>query len=51
VTRFRDGNPVEAYRESLFERLARFYQRYRLPIILVAVYMIMRLILLLWLRV
>jgi serine/threonine protein kinase len=51
VTRFRDGNPVEAYRESLPERLARVYQRYRLPIILVAVYMIMRTILLLWLRV
>jgi serine/threonine protein kinase len=51
VERFRDGDPVQAYRESLIERLARVYARYRIPIILVAVYMVVRVILLLWLRV
>ena len=51
VTRFRDGEPVDAYRENMFERLARIYRRYRVPIILVLVYMVVRVILLLWLRV
>ena len=51
VARFRDGEPVDAYRENMFERLARIYRRYRVPIILVLVYMVVRVILLLWLRV
>ena len=51
VTRYRDGERVDAYRETAFERLARFYRRYRLPIVLVVVYMVVRVILLLWLRV
>jgi serine/threonine protein kinase len=51
VERFRNGEPVEAYRENLFERLARIYGRYRVPIILVLVYMVVRVILLLWLRI
>jgi eukaryotic-like serine/threonine-protein kinase len=51
ITRFRDGGPVTAYQETVFERLGRFYRRYRVPIILVVVYMIVRVILLLWLRV
>jgi serine/threonine protein kinase len=51
VERFRDGEPVEAYRENVFERLVRIYNRYRVPIILVLVYMVVRVILLLWLRV
>jgi serine/threonine protein kinase len=51
VERFRDGEPVDAYRENLFERLARIYARYRLPIILVLVYMVVRVVMLLWLRV
>lgn len=50
VMRFRDGEPVDAYRESLSERLARIYQRHRLPIVLVLVYMIVRVFLLLWFR-
>ncbi len=48
ISRFRDGDPVEAYRESPLERLGRVYQRYRVPILLVVAYMIMRMILLLW---
>jgi serine/threonine-protein kinase len=51
VTRFRDGERVEAYRETVLERAARFYRRYRVPIVLVLVYMVVRVILLLWLRV
>jgi serine/threonine protein kinase len=51
VARFREGAPVDAYRENIFERLARIYRRYRVPIILVLVYMVVRVILLLWLRV
>ena len=51
VERFRDGEPVEAYREDVFERLARIYSRYRVPIILVLVYMVVRVVLLLWFRV
>jgi serine/threonine protein kinase len=50
VARFRDGAPVSAYRESIVERLARVYQRHKLPITLVLVYMILRVILLLWFR-
>jgi serine/threonine protein kinase len=51
VIRFRDGLPVEAYRETPVERAIRFYNRYRVPILLVLVYMIVRVVLLVWLRV
>jgi serine/threonine-protein kinase len=51
VARFRDGEPVTAYRETSIERLVRFYRRYRVPILLVAVYMLVRVALLLWFRV
>jgi serine/threonine protein kinase len=47
---FRAGESVGAYRESIFERLGRVYQRYRIPILLVVAYMVMRVILLLWSR-
>jgi serine/threonine protein kinase len=48
VLRFREGHPVKAYRESLPERLGRVYRRHRLPILLVAAYIVMRVLLLLW---
>jgi serine/threonine protein kinase len=48
VTRFLAGRAVEAHRERLADRLARFYRRYRLPILLVLTYLVAR-ILLLWL--
>jgi serine/threonine protein kinase len=51
VAAFRDGARVSAYRESVVERMARFYRRYRVPIILVLVYMLVRVVLLVWLRV
>lgn len=50
IVRYRDGVPVSAYREPLQERLARVYQRHKLPVMLVLVYMIVRVILLLWFR-
>jgi serine/threonine protein kinase len=50
VSRFREGAPVDAYRESPLERLARVYRRHRVPITLVLVYMVVRVILLLWFR-
>ena len=49
--RFRNGDPVEAYRESIVERMVRVYRRYEVPILLVVAYMIMRVLILLWLRV
>jgi eukaryotic-like serine/threonine-protein kinase len=48
VERFRDGAPVDAYKESLPERGARIYRRHRLPILLVTAYMVVRVILLMW---
>ncbi len=50
VSRFREGAPVAAYHESPLERLARVYRRHRVPITLVLVYMVVRVILLLWFR-
>ena len=46
LARFRNQNPVEAYRESAAERLVRLYRRYELPILLLLAYVVMRLILL-----
>ena len=47
VRRARDGEPVSAYRESLVERLWRLAHRYRVPLLLVLSYLLMRVILLL----
>ena len=51
LARFRNHEPVEAYRESLAERLLRVYRRYELPILLVFAYILMRAVLLIWARV
>jgi serine/threonine protein kinase len=45
---FLDGRAVAAHRERLVDRLARFGRRYRLPILLVLTYLVVR-VLLLWL--
>lgn len=50
VGRFLDGEPVEAYPESLWERLARLAGRYRTPLVLILAYLSMRLLLLLFNR-
>ena len=48
LARFRDQEPVEAYRESLVERAIRVYRRYELPILLMLAYVVMRFVLLIW---
>jgi len=48
VGRYLAGRAVEAHRERLVDRLARFGRRYRLPILLVLTYLVVR-VLLLWL--
>jgi serine/threonine protein kinase len=47
VGRFLDGEPVEAYPESLRDRLVRLASRYRTPLVLILAYLAMRLLLLL----
>jgi serine/threonine protein kinase len=42
VTRFLDGEPVEAHRESLGERAGRLFRRYQTAIVLVLTYLVIR---------
>ena len=44
VTRYLDGQPVLAHRETVLERAGRLYTRYQTPIILVLAYLAMRLL-------
>jgi serine/threonine protein kinase len=48
VRRARDDEPVSVYRENLLERAARLGSRYRVPLLLVLTYLVMRMILLLF---
>ena len=50
VSRYLDGLAVGAHRESLFEKTARFYRRYRFFILLIAAYLVMRVLILLFLH-
>ena len=50
VLRFLDGEPVSAYRESLFERAGRWLDRNRVLVALVLAYLIMRVIVFFWMR-
>jgi serine/threonine-protein kinase len=45
-----DGLPVSAYPENIFHKLARWASRYRLAIVLVLTYLVVRVLLLLWFR-
>ena len=47
LARYLDGLPVEAHQETAVDRLARFVRTYRVAILLVAAYLIMRILLLL----
>ncbi|MGB0035376.1 MAG: serine/threonine-protein kinase [Candidatus Acidiferrales bacterium] len=47
---FLDGLPVSAYPENVFQRAARWASRYRVAIVLVLTYLVVRAILLLWFR-
>ena len=46
VTRFLDGLAVTAYPEGLWRKTRRFVRRYRVPILLVLAYLVMRVLLL-----
>jgi serine/threonine protein kinase len=50
VSRYLDGLPVSAHPESLFEKTARFYRRYRFFILLIAAYLVMRVAILVFLH-
>jgi hypothetical protein len=47
VKRYAVGLPVEAYREGVLERARRVARRHRTPILLVAAYLLIRIVLLL----
>jgi serine/threonine protein kinase len=42
LVRFQDGEPLEAYRESVVEKVERVVAKYRTPIVLVLAYLLMR---------
>lgn len=50
VARYLDGMPVLAYPENIFRKLARLASRYRIAIVLVLTYLVVRALLLLWLK-
>jgi len=50
IESFLSSQPVTAYRENPFERLARFSVKYRTPILLILAYLTMRLVLLFFSR-
>lgn len=50
VARYLDGLPVSAYPENIFLRAARWASRYRVAIVLVLTYLIVRALLFLWFR-
>jgi serine/threonine protein kinase len=48
---FRDEEAVSAYREGPLDRLARFFRRYRTPILLIATYVLVRILIYLYGRI
>jgi len=42
ISRFLDKAPVSAHRENLWDRTQRFYNRYQAAILLIAMYLLMR---------
>jgi len=50
ISRYLDGLAVGAHRESLLDKSLRFYRRYRFFILLIAAYLAMRVLLLLFMR-
>jgi len=50
VSRYLDGLAVGAHQESVFEKAARFYRRYRFFILLIAAYLAMRVLILLFMH-
>jgi serine/threonine protein kinase len=50
IGNYLDGLPVSAYPENFFRRVARWASRYRLAIVLILTYLVVRALLLLWFR-
>ena len=50
VSRYLDGLAVGAHRESVFEKVGRIYRRYRFFILLIAAYLAMRVLILLFMH-
>jgi serine/threonine protein kinase len=50
IARYLDGSPVSAYPENVFQKAGRWATRYRVAIGLVLAYLIVRALLLFWLR-
>jgi eukaryotic-like serine/threonine-protein kinase len=50
IARYLDGLPVLAYPENIFQRVARWGTRYRLAIVLVLTYLLVRALLIFWSR-
>jgi serine/threonine protein kinase len=50
ISRYLDGLAVGAHRESVFDKIGRFYRRYRFFILLILAYLVMRILLLLFLK-
>jgi eukaryotic-like serine/threonine-protein kinase len=50
ISRYLDGLAVGAHRESIFEKAGRFYRRYRFFILLIAAYLAMRVLILLFMH-
>ena len=50
TARYLRGEPVLAYPEGLLERLGRIYARHRTAVVLVAVYLLMRVLFILFAR-
>jgi serine/threonine protein kinase len=50
VSRYLDGLAVGAHRESVFEKAGRFYRRYRFFILLIAAYLAMRVLILIFMH-
>jgi serine/threonine protein kinase len=48
VSRYLDELPISAQKESLLDKAARFYRRYTVPILLIAAYLIVRTLILLF---
>jgi eukaryotic-like serine/threonine-protein kinase len=48
VSRYLDGLPVSACKETILDKAARFYRRYTVPILLIAAYLIVRTLILLF---
>jgi len=50
VSRYLDGLPVSARKETIFDKMARFYRRHTVAILLITAYLAMRILLLIFSR-